>query len=214
MTNNDNSPPRGGEPVLPPSKFGVGYTSGEPEAGGTVTPPRIASGNAPATQAVPPSYLPNAGDPVAPAAVPPPFVPSAGDAAVPAAVPPPYVPDVPYVPPAAVPSAPPPGYPAPGSPHPGGYYPYAAGPQPGNNGLAIASLITSLVGFLLTFVGFGWLISMVGIALGFIALNQIKQTGQSGRGLAIAGIVLGSAMFVISLILVFVISAGLGLLAI
>ena len=39
---------------------------------------------------------------------------------------------------------------------------------------------------------------------GFLALNQIKQTGQSGRGMAIAGIVISGcviALFVIFLII-------------
>lgn len=47
------------------------------------------------------------------------------------------------------------------------------------NGLAIASLITS------------FFISIVGIILGHIALSQIKRTGEGGRGLAIAGLVIG-----------------------
>jgi hypothetical protein len=33
--------------------------------------------------------------------------------------------------------------------------------------------------------------SLLGVIFGHVALNQIKQRGESGRGLAIAGIVLG-----------------------
>ncbi len=74
---------------------------------------------------------------------------------------------------------------------PGPYYPpltpgYPA-PPVGTNGLAIASLITAFVGFLCC-VG-----SIVAIVLGIVALNQIKQTRQEGRGLAIAGISIGVA---------------------
>ncbi|GAA2173540.1 hypothetical protein GCM10009784_08250 [Arthrobacter parietis] len=67
------------------------------------------------------------------------------------------------------------------------------------NGLAIASLITS------------FFISIVGIILGHIALSQIKQTGETGRGLAIAGLVIGYASLAIGLIaaiLVFGLAAG------
>jgi hypothetical protein len=44
--------------------------------------------------------------------------------------------------------------------------------------------------------------SIVGIVLGAIALGQIKERGEGGRGLAIAGIVVGIATLVISLFIV------------
>lgn len=47
------------------------------------------------------------------------------------------------------------------------------------NTLAIAALISSFI------------ISVLGIVLGHIALNQIKRTGENGRGLAIAALVIG-----------------------
>lgn len=77
-------------------------------------------------------------------------------------------------------SEPPPSYPPP----PGGYgYPP---PQPvGTSGLAIASLVCSLFGWLCIIGG------ILGIILGVLALGQIRQSGQGGRGLAIAGIVIG-----------------------
>ncbi|WP_433172652.1 DUF4190 domain-containing protein [Actinoallomurus sp. CA-150999] len=58
------------------------------------------------------------------------------------------------------------------------------------NGLAIASLITGLIGC----------ISLVGAILGVIALRQIKERGERGRGLAIAGIVLFCVWVVLSVI--------------
>lgn len=80
----------------------------------------------------------------------------------------------------------PPSYPP---PPPGGYgYPPPPGPGRGvgTNGMAIASLVCSL---------FGWLCligPILGLIFGFLALGQIKQTGQGGRGMAIAGIVIGA----------------------
>ena len=70
-----------------------------------------------------------------------------------------------------------PGYAAvPGPPAAGGYgYGYA--PQtspPGTNGLAIASLISSIV-----VCGIG---SILGVIFGHIALSQIKRTGEGGKG--------------------------------
>jgi uncharacterized membrane protein len=34
-------------------------------------------------------------------------------------------------------------------------------------------------------------VSVLGIILGFVALSQIKKTGENGRGLALAGIIIG-----------------------
>jgi len=88
--------------------------------------------------------------------------------------------------------APPPEY---GSPYPGGYGAPMA-PAGGTNSLAVFSLVASVVGLLC---GIG---SIIGIVLGTVSLNQIKRTGQQGRGLAIAGIVVGAASLVISIIAV------------
>ena len=100
------------------------------------------------------------------------------------------------------PSSPPPGFPySPGSyapppeygaPYPTGYG-YPAQPT-GTNSLAIFSLVASVVGLLC---GVG---SIIGIVLGTIAINQIKKTRQNGYGLAVAGIVVGVASLVISIV--------------
>lgn len=87
---------------------------------------------------------------------------------------------------------PPPGYGAPGNPYQGGYGVPAA--EPGTNPLAIFSLVASVVGLLC---GVG---SVIGIVLGAIALNQIKRSRQGGYGLAVAGIVVGVASLIISLV--------------
>ena len=42
--------------------------------------------------------------------------------------------------------------------------------------------------------------SIVGIVLGIIAMNQIKQTREGGHGLAIAGIAVGGVTLLISVI--------------
>ncbi len=57
--------------------------------------------------------------------------------------------------------------------------------------MAVASLLCSSIGWL-CIIG-----PLLGLIFGFLALNQIKQTGQRGRGLAIAGIVIGALLFVI-----------------
>ncbi len=86
----------------------------------------------------------------------------------------------------------PPGYPP---PPPGGYgYPPPPGyppPMVGTNGFAVASLVCSLFGWVCLFIG-----AFLGIIFGFVALSQIKRTGQKGRGMAIAGIVIGAVVLV------------------
>ncbi|BBZ37218.1 DUF4190 domain-containing protein [Mycobacterium conspicuum] len=57
--------------------------------------------------------------------------------------------------------------------------------------MAIASLVCSLVGWLCG-VGF-----ILGLIFGIVALGQIKRTGQGGRGMAIAGIVIASVWIVL-----------------
>jgi hypothetical protein len=60
------------------------------------------------------------------------------------------------------------------------------------NGLAIASMVVSLVGALaLTCYGVGGLISIVGAILGHVARRQIRERGEGGDGMALAGIVVG-----------------------
>ena len=96
------------------------------------------------------------------------------------------------------PQGPPPGSPDPGTPPwqqsfpppgqppsaPPGHWPVGAAPgQPptpqSTNGFAIPALVFGLIPVL-----------PLGIVFGFVALRQIKRSGQAGRGMAIAGIVL------------------------
>jgi hypothetical protein len=55
------------------------------------------------------------------------------------------------------------------------------------NGFAIASLVTSLLGFFCA----GGIGSVVALVLGYVALSQIRRSGgtQEGRGLALAGVI-------------------------
>jgi hypothetical protein len=136
--------------------------------------------------------------------------------AVPGGYPSPAAPG-PHPPPAASANYPPGGFPSggqapaaglyPSAPPPPGYPPPAPGYRPApqapgfvpvtsTNGLAIASLV---LGILWLF----WLGSLVGLILGLVALKQIKNRNQGGRGIAIAGVVLGIlglVLFVVVLI--------------
>lgn len=84
------------------------------------------------------------------------------------------------------------------------------GPGPGfapqhTNGLAIASLVTSLAAVLLPITG------AVGLVLGIVALRAIQRDGTQGRGLAIAGIAVGAVftvMAVLSIIFMIAMFAG------
>ena len=67
-------------------------------------------------------------------------------------------------------------------------YGYGYGAQPKTNVLAIVSLIASIVGFigLLPIVG-----SIGAVITGHISLNQLKTNGENGRGMALAGTIVG-----------------------
>lgn len=84
-----------------------------------------------------------------------------------------------------------PGYPVSGQPIPQGYaapmYPgYGPYPVPRpTNGMAIASLVCSLAGIATC------ISAPVGAILGHIARRQIRERGEGGDGLALAGIIVG-----------------------
>lgn len=87
-------------------------------------------------------------------------------------------------------------YPTPGYAY--GQQPYGV---PGANkpkGLAIASLVLSIIGFLLSSIVIGGIFALVGLILGIVALRKTK-TGGGGKGLAIAGIVLSAISLLISI---------------
>lgn len=115
-------------------------------------------------------------------AQPPPFAPPYG--------PPPYGPPPQFGPPL--------GYPAPPMQSP---YPTEAP----TNGMAIGSLVTSLVAVPFAFLCYGIVgipASIVGIVLGILSLNQLKRRPQKGREMAIAGIVAGGVALVLSIVVI------------
>lgn len=102
-----------------------------------------------------------------------------------------------------VPTVPPPAHVTPYSTA-GAAYAYA----PRTNPLAIVSLVLSLVGILT------WITAIGGVITGHISLAQIKRTGEGGRGMALAGVIVGYVMvafmvlYVLFMVFVF---AGLGI---
>ena len=133
------------------------------------------------------------------------------------------VPPTQALPPVTPAAAPAPASAAPNSPYPGGgavppqtpYNPYMQGGQPNGqpgwsgsygsvppeanqkyNGLAIAGFICS------------FLVSLPGLILSIVGLNQIKKQGGKGKGLAIAGIIISAAGMVIQVILVIALIVG------
>lgn len=63
----------------------------------------------------------------------------------------------------------------------------------------------AIVAFIVTF-----FINIVGIILGFIALSQIKRTGEKGHGLALAAIIIGFASIVLGIIITIVVFSTAG----
>jgi len=176
-----------------------------------MTPPSAPTG--PQDPFTPPDLeSPSGPQPWAGYGAPPPQYPPPGYAGPPAQYPPgqylpgPYPPG-PY-PPGPYPPGPyPPGQYPPGSA--GGWAGYGYGyAPPHTNGLAIASFVLGLGGWVLCGVG-----SVVAIVLGFVSRNQIKQSWgrQTGSGFATAGIALGfigASFWIIVLILNIVHAVG------
>ena len=83
-------------------------------------------------------------------------------------------------------------YPAPGQPYPAPGPGYGAPAQPSST-LAIAGLVTSVIGCT----------ALVGLVLSIVALVRVRRGTATGRGLAIAGIVVGALWLVVGLVLAF-----------
>ncbi len=77
-------------------------------------------------------------------------------------------------------------------PTPTPYTAPAAAPARPTNVLSIIALIAAFV------------IPLAGIIVGFIALGQIKKTGEGGHGLALAGVILGFVFSVLYILLIVV----------
>ena len=153
---------------------------------------------------VPPSEPtpPNTPDvPAAPEVAAAPEVPAAPAYVAPPAPPAPPAPayGAPQTPPAPaygapeVPPAPAYGAPAYGAPA-AGYGQPAFASAPKTNTFAIVSLVASIAGL---FTGITFLI---GIIFGHLSLSQIKKSGENGRGMAIAGLIIGYIGLVVGII--------------
>lgn len=73
--------------------------------------------------------------------------------------------------------------------------------QPGYNVFAILAII------------FVWFAGLLGLIFGYIALSQIKRTGERGHGLALAAVILGWIALAAAIIILIVVFVGLGLAA-
>lgn len=93
--------------------------------------------------------------------------------------------------------------PAPAYGEPGAAPAYGQPAGTKTNTLAIVALVASLIG-LVSGIGF-----LAGIICGHISLGQIKKTGEQGRGLAIAGLIIGYVGIVLSIIITIVVFASL-----
>ncbi|MEK6345621.1 MAG: DUF4190 domain-containing protein, partial [Curtobacterium sp.] len=83
-----------------------------------------------------------------------------------------------------------------------GYQPYAQRPR--TNTLSILSIVFAFAGILI------WpiiiLTSPAGAIMGHLALGKIKQTGESGRGLALTGVIGGwimTALYILGIVAFF-----------
>lgn len=86
----------------------------------------------------------------------------------------------------------PPQYPAP--PYPYTPYPASYGypPPKTTSSLAVASMVTSIVGAATLFCwGLGAIVALVGAILGHVARRRIRSSGEGGDGMALAGIIVG-----------------------
>ena len=77
----------------------------------------------------------------------------------------------------------------------------AAAPQPSTNATAPAWNVVSILGFVGSLIGF----NVIAVILGFIGLNQVKKTGERGRGFALAAIIIGLISIAIIIIVVIVV---------
>lgn len=96
------------------------------------------------------------------------------------------------------PAYPPPAYPSPAYPPYG--YPVMAVTQP-TNGLAVPSMVVSIVAVIgLCGYGLGGYLGIVGAILGHVSRRQIRERGEAGDGMALAGIITGWIATVIAVL--------------
>ncbi|QEW02972.1 DUF4190 domain-containing protein [Microbacterium lushaniae] len=88
-------------------------------------------------------------------------------------------------------------------------------PQRRTNGLAVASLVCSIVGIVFSFTIVLGLASVAGVILGHLSLKRLKTSGEAGYGMAMAGTIIGwsgvalsALMFVMLVVLPFLLLMG------
>jgi hypothetical protein len=98
--------------------------------------------------------------------------------------------------------------PPPPTPYP--YPPQQWQPPRSTNGLAIASLVTGIAEFV--FWPLGFFSAIAAIITGHLARRQIKQTGERGEGMALAGLILGYVgvvlfpLIVVGMVIIFLVA--------
>jgi len=107
-------------------------------------------------------------------------------------------------------------------PHTPGLQPQGVGTAGQTNSLAIISLVAGIGSFFAHIIpGVGGLaVALVAVITGYMARNQIKQTGEQGMGMATAGMIIGIvhlvliALGVIALVLIVIFGVGIAFLGI
>ena len=80
--------------------------------------------------------------------------------------------------------------------------PHSTAPVQRTNILAIASLVSGIVGvFIFVFVP-----SVLAVVFGHLSLRQMRQTGEKGQGLAMAGLILGYVILVLWFVFLFLLA--------
>jgi hypothetical protein len=103
------------------------------------------------------------------------------------------------------------GYPGlgyPGYGYPGYGYPGYGPPPRKTNGLAIASLVVGLGSLVVC-----PLFAVIGIVLGVVARRQIRERDEDGAGIALAGLIISSALTALAVFVVFAYAAFLAIIA-
>ena len=81
-----------------------------------------------------------------------------------------------------------------GTPTPSPYGGYPVSPP--TNGLAVASMVVSIIGALgLCCYGAGGIVGLVGAILGHVSRKQIRERQEGGDGMALAGVIVGWISF-------------------
>jgi hypothetical protein len=96
--------------------------------------------------------------------------------------------------------------------------PHTPGLAQPNNNLALVSLITGILSFaghIIPLVG-GSTLAIVAVVTGYMARNQIKETGEQGRTMATVGMILGIVNLaivgvVVILLILFIFVLGIGI---